>query len=51
MNHKGFGYHPIFIPNDHKQTFSEMNIDQKNQISHKIKDFKKLIQFINNRNF
>ncbi|WP_185853322.1 RdgB/HAM1 family non-canonical purine NTP pyrophosphatase [Blattabacterium cuenoti] len=48
---QGFGYDPIFIPNDHKHTLSEMNIDQKNQISHRIKAFKKLIQFINNRNF
>ena len=31
----GFGYDPIFVPNDYKLTFAEMSIDIKNNISHR----------------
>jgi XTP/dITP diphosphohydrolase len=31
----GFGYDPIFQPNNHNQTFAEMTPSQKNQISHR----------------
>ncbi|WP_185876820.1 RdgB/HAM1 family non-canonical purine NTP pyrophosphatase [Blattabacterium cuenoti] len=44
---KGFGYDPIFIPENHNHTLSEISINKKNQISHRIKAFKKLIQFVN----
>ncbi len=31
----GFGYDPIFIPENHEMTFAEMSIDQKNVVSHR----------------
>jgi XTP/dITP diphosphohydrolase len=36
---KGWGYDPIFIPNNSKNTFAEMN--DKNEISHRYKALKK----------
>jgi XTP/dITP diphosphohydrolase len=31
----GFGYDPIFIPNDHHQTFGELPADAKHTLSHR----------------
>ena len=36
---KGWGYDPIFIPNNSKKTFAEMN--DKNELSHRYKALKK----------
>lgn len=41
---KGFGYDPIFIPNDHKMTFGEMDPDLKHRLSHRAHAFEQLIQ-------
>jgi len=38
----GFGYDPIFIPENHKITFGEMNPIEKELISHRAMAFKKL---------
>ena len=38
----GFGYDPIFTPNNHQLTFAEMPIDIKNSISHRANAIKKL---------
>lgn len=43
---EGFGYDPIFKPNEYDCTFSEMSLEEKNQISHRGKATKKLIQFL-----
>jgi len=46
----GFGYDPIFIPNGHKNTFAEMNENEKNSLSHRylaIVEFCKWLKEIN----
>lgn len=42
---EGFGYDPIFKPNDYDITFSEMDLDEKNMISHRAIATKNLIHF------
>ena len=42
----GFGYDPIFVPNEYKKTFGEMNYSYKERISHRQKAFKKLKKYL-----
>ena len=41
----GFGYDPIFIPNNKKKTFGEMEPSKKYKIDHRYKAFKKIKKF------
>lgn len=42
----GFGYDPIFQPNGFKETFAEMNLADKNKISHRGRAVQKLVQYL-----
>ena len=42
MGNKGFGYDPIFIPNNNKKTFGQMNKLKKIKMDHRFIAFKKL---------
>lgn len=43
----GFGFDPIFIPDElPKCTFAELNMSEKNKISHRSKALNKLIKFL-----
>ncbi len=44
---EGFGYDPIFLPEGKKMTFGEMELAEKNTISHRARAFEKLRIFLN----
>ena len=43
---KGFGYDPIFLADGFDESFAQMSIQQKNEISHRGLAIKKLIAFL-----
>ncbi len=43
---EGFGYDPVFVPEGKKMTFAEMDLDEKNRISHRSRAFEKLKSFL-----
>ena len=42
----GFGYDPVFMPDEADKTFAEMTMEEKNMYSHRKKAMAKLIQFL-----
>lgn len=42
----GFGYDPLFVPEEYKKTFAEFDDETKNKISHRGKALKKLREFL-----
>jgi len=47
---KGFGYDPVFKPNGHTSTFSQMPLSTKNTIGHRGKAVQQLITFLKSIN-
>jgi len=42
----GFGYDPVFVPDGSGKTFAEMEMDEKNQFSHRKKAVEKLTEYL-----
>jgi len=42
----GFGYDPVFIPKGEDRTFSEMNADEKNSMSHRGSAIRSMLEYL-----
>ena len=47
----GFGYDPVFQPNESSITFAQMSMEQKNTISHRALALEKMISFLSLNKF
>lgn len=45
----GFGYDPLFIPDGHEQTFSELGDEVKNQLSHRSRALALALQWLDSQ--
>jgi len=43
----GFGYDPVFIPDQYNKTFAEINLKEKNKVSHRANAITKLVNYLN----
>ncbi len=46
MGDNGFGYDPIFVPENSNKTFAQMTSEEKNTMSHRARATKKLIEYL-----
>lgn len=42
----GFGYDPVFLPHGFSKTFAQLDLDEKNAISHRGEAVRKLVKFL-----
>lgn len=47
LGDKGFGYDPVFVPEETGMTFAQMGEDAKNHISHRARAVAKLMEYLN----
>ncbi len=47
----GFGYDPVFIPQNYQQTFAEMPLKEKNKISHRYQAIKMFSEYLLSLNY
>lgn len=47
QGNEGFGYDPVFKPNESERTFAQMSMEEKGRISHRGQATEKLISFLN----
>jgi len=46
----GFGYDPIFVPKGYTLSYAEMDLDTKNQLSHRGQALRKAVEYLEKRN-
>lgn len=46
---EGFGYDPVFVPAGSSLTLAQMSLSEKNQISHRAKAVRKMVDFLGNK--
>jgi len=51
LGQDGFGYDPIFLPEGHQQTFAQMPLKLKNQISHRYKAIRMFADYLMSLNY
>ena len=44
---QGFGYDPVFSPEEYSQSFAELGAEVKNKISHRARAVAKLVEYLN----
>ncbi|UII24335.1 non-canonical purine NTP diphosphatase [Fulvivirga ligni] len=46
---RGFGYDPLFIPEGYSETFAQMSMNVKNEISHRARAFNQLVKYLSSK--